>query len=68
MDEISIITSQLEKQVGLGTQIIWGATVEEKLEDKLSVTVVATGFSLDKSSIVSKNNVATVEIGSDSRR
>ena len=60
MDEISIITSQLEKQVGLGTQIIWGATVDEKLEDKLSVTVVATGFSLDKSSIVSKNNVANV--------
>ena len=57
MDEIGIITGHLEKQVGPGTQIIWGATVDEKLEDKLSVTVVATGFSLDKSSLSGKGEI-----------
>jgi cell division protein FtsZ len=48
MDEVSIVTDYLQKQVGPDTQIIWGATFDENLGDEVNITIVATGFNLDK--------------------
>lgn len=44
MDEIYEITEYLTEEAGYGTDIIWGNCFDEKLEDKLSVTIIATGF------------------------
>jgi cell division protein FtsZ len=51
MDEIGILTDYLQKQVGPGTQIIWGANFDETLGDEINVTLVATGFALDRQTI-----------------
>ena len=51
MDEVSIVTDYLQKQVGPNTQIIWGATPDETLGEELNVTIVATGFNLDTQAI-----------------
>jgi cell division protein FtsZ len=51
MDEVSIVTDYLQKQVGPDTQIIWGATFDENLGDEVNVTIVATGFNLDKQTL-----------------
>ena len=45
MDEVSIITDHLQKQVDSSTAIIWGLYEDETLaDDELSVTIVAAGF------------------------
>jgi len=44
MDEISEITDYIQKESGMTADIIWGNCVDEALEDKLSVTLIATGF------------------------
>jgi len=44
MDEVSIITDYIQEEAGLAADLIWGNCVDENLEDKLSVTIIATGF------------------------
>jgi cell division protein FtsZ len=44
MDEISVITDYIEEQAGTSTDVIWGNCTDENLGDKLSVTIIATGF------------------------
>lgn len=44
MDEIFEITEFVQEEAGYGTDLIWGNCFDENLGDKLSVTVIATGF------------------------
>ena len=44
MDEIFEITEFVQEEAGFGTDLIWGNCYDETLGDKLSVTVIATGF------------------------
>jgi len=44
MDEIFEITEFVQEEAGYGTDLIWGNCYDESLGDKLSVTVIATGF------------------------
>lgn len=44
MDEISEITEYVQEEAGYGTDLIWGHCIDESLGDKISVTVIATGF------------------------
>jgi cell division protein FtsZ len=44
MDEIFEITEFVQEEAGYGTDLIWGNCYDEKLGDKLSVTIIATGF------------------------
>ncbi|MFM8433520.1 MAG: cell division protein FtsZ [Bacteroidota bacterium] len=44
MDEIGEITDYLQEQAGLTADIIWGNCVDETLDERLSVTIIATGF------------------------
>lgn len=44
MDEIFEITEFVQEEAGHGTDLIWGNCFDERLGDKLSVTVIATGF------------------------
>ncbi|MEY3052980.1 MAG: hypothetical protein RLY31_2765 [Bacteroidota bacterium] len=44
MEEIFEITEFVQEEAGQGTNLIWGNCYEESLGDKLSVTIIATGF------------------------
>jgi cell division protein FtsZ len=44
MDEVSEITDYVQEEAGYGTNIIWGNCFDSSLGEKLSVTLIATGF------------------------
>jgi cell division protein FtsZ len=44
MDEIFEITEFVQNEAGHSTNLIWGNCFDERLGDKLAVTVIATGF------------------------
>lgn len=44
MDEITIITDLMKQETGGKADVIWGAGEDDKLGEKLSITLVATGF------------------------
>jgi len=44
MDEITEITDYIQEEAGYGTFVIFGAGKDETLKDKLSITLIATGF------------------------
>jgi len=45
MDEIGDITDFVQEKAGNAADLIWGNGVDESLGDKISVTIIATGFS-----------------------
>jgi len=51
MDEIFEITEFVQEEAGYGTDLIWGNCFDEQLGDKISVTVIATGFEHDKNRV-----------------
>lgn len=44
MDEVSEITNYIQEEAGLTADIIWGNCFDENLGEKISVTLIATGF------------------------
>lgn len=48
MDEIFEITDYVQGEAGYGTDLIWGNCYDEELGDKISVTIIATGFEDNK--------------------
>ncbi len=44
MDEITEITDYIQDEAGASAEIIWGLGQDDSLENKISVTLVATGF------------------------
>ena len=44
MDEVFEITEYIQAEAGYGTDLIWGNCFDESLGEKLSVTIIATGF------------------------
>lgn len=44
MDEIGEITEYVEEEAGYGTNLIWGHCKDESIDEKLNVTLIATGF------------------------
>lgn len=59
MAEIGKITDFVQNKAGFDADIIWGNGKEESLEDNLSVTIIATGFST--SSILEMQGLKNVE-------
>jgi len=51
MDEIFEITEFVQEEAGYGTDLIWGNCFDEGLGDKISVTVIATGFEHQKNKV-----------------
>ncbi len=49
MDEIMLITENLQERVGGDVNVIWGAGKDETLEDRLRVAVIAVGFNRNSS-------------------
>lgn len=48
MDEIFEITEFVQEEAGYGTDLIWGNCFDEDLGERISVTVIATGFERGK--------------------
>jgi cell division protein FtsZ len=46
MDEIGQITDYIQTKAGHEADLIWGNGLDEELGDEISVTVIATGFSM----------------------
>ncbi len=44
MDEISDITDYIQHAAGSSADVIWGHGLDESLDEKISVTIIATGF------------------------
>lgn len=51
LDEIETASSMIAEQADAGANIIWGAAFDEKMDDEMSVTVIATGFATRESYI-----------------
>lgn len=58
MDEIFEITEFVQEEAGYGTDLIWGNCYDESLGDKISVTVIATGFEHNHKNKVSLDETA----------
>ncbi len=61
MDEVSEITEYIQTESGNSAEIIWGNGTEESLGDLISITIIATGFtpnrSEKKTTVTKKENV-----------
>lgn len=44
MDEVGQITNYIQEEAGLNAEMIWGTGKDESLGEKISVTIIATGF------------------------
>lgn len=48
MDEVTEITDYIQDEAGQNAEIIWGNGIDEALGNKISVTIIATGFDAKK--------------------
>lgn len=62
MDEVTIITDYIQDKAGLSADLIWGNCIDESLEDKLSVTIIATGFQTTEQRAKDKENVKKISL------
>jgi len=62
MDEVTIITDYIQEKAGLSADLIWGNCIDENLEDKLSVTIIATGFQTKEQRENEKKNVKKISL------
>jgi cell division protein FtsZ len=62
MDEVTIITDFIQDKAGLSADLIWGNCIDETLEDKLSVTIIATGFQTTEQRAKDKQNIKKISL------
>jgi len=62
MDEVAIITDYIQDKAGLSADLIWGNCIDENLGDKISVTIIATGFQTTEQRAQDKRNVKKISL------
>jgi len=62
MDEVTIITDYIQDKAGLSADLIWGNCIDENLGDKLSVTIIATGFQTKEQRDEDRKNVKKISL------
>ncbi|WP_316832772.1 cell division protein FtsZ [Pedobacter aquatilis] len=62
MDEVSIITDYIQEKAGLSADLIWGNCTDETLNDKLSVTIIATGFQTSEERVIEEKNKKKISL------
>ncbi|WP_379093459.1 cell division protein FtsZ [Pedobacter sp. UC225_65] len=62
MDEVTIITDFIQDKAGLSAELTWGNCIDESLEDKLSVTIIATGFQTTEQRAKDRQNVKKISL------
>jgi cell division protein FtsZ len=70
MDEVTEITDYIQVKTKSSAEVIWGNGIDESLEDKISVTIIATGFDEEhrrKQKPVDKNFTIKQLYGDDSQ-
>lgn len=60
MGEVSEITEYITEEAGYGTDMIWGNCQDDTLGEKLSVTIIATGFD-KKGDVTPKPEVVSID-------
>lgn len=68
MDEIFEITEYVQEEAGHGTDLIWGNCYDESLGEKLSVTVIATGFAGSKKEMQARTAAETNNSGDKEKK
>jgi len=56
MEEMTEASERIYNEVGENADIIWGAVVDDSMDDEMSVTVIATGIG-EKEDLVKRDNV-----------
>ncbi|MGN0489515.1 MAG: cell division protein FtsZ [Ruminococcus sp.] len=64
LDEIDAASTMIKDKVSDDANIIWGAVIDESMEDSISVTVIATGFNADGKPAASDDDNVIVETDS----
>jgi cell division protein FtsZ len=62
MDEVSIITDFIQQEAGLAADLIWGNCSDPGLGEKISVTIIATGFQTMEEREVEKSQIRKVSL------
>ena len=62
MDEVSVITDYIQQEAGLAADLIWGNCSDDTLGEKISVTIIATGFQTMEEREVEKSQVRKVSL------
>ena len=62
MDEVTIITDYIQEKAGLSADLIWGNCKDDSLEDKISVTIIATGFQTTEQRAKDKESVKKISL------
>lgn len=65
MDEIFEITEYVQAEAGYGTDLIWGNCIDESLGEKLSVTIIATGFEQNMTKTEKHQDTQKILVGID---
>ncbi len=65
MDEIFEITEYVQAEAGYGTDLIWGNCIDESLGEKLSVTIIATGFEQNMTKPEKQQDTQKILVGID---
>lgn len=68
MDEIDEITDYIQNEAGYTAELIWGNGTDQSLGDKVSVTVIATGFGVsdaDNFDFGKKTEKVVIELDAD---
>ncbi len=62
MDEMTEITDHIQDAAGSTADVIWGYCKDESLEDKVRITVIATGFQTNPETgeLATEQNTRTV--------
>jgi cell division protein FtsZ len=62
MDEVTVITDFIQQEAGLAADLIWGNCSDQGLGEKISVTIIATGFQTMEEREVEKSQVRKVSL------
>ncbi|PKP48859.1 MAG: cell division protein FtsZ [Bacteroidetes bacterium HGW-Bacteroidetes-11] len=70
LDEVMEITDYIQHEAGSGADIIWGNGTDDTLDDKISITLIATGFDSisGKQNEISKPEVVVYPLNQDDPR
>ncbi len=59
LDDVDVAASTISESADVDANIIFGVSFDEKLEDEMIVTVIATGFGSDSNGFAKKSGAAT---------
>lgn len=65
LEDIDAASTMISEKASDEANIIWGAVIDEEMEDEISVTVIATGFNAEEEKSI--NDVASKDIKADSK-